>query len=63
MYAEATGDERPDPADDHLLAVAWAGKADYLVSGDKSDLLALVKFNQTRIVTARRYCRILRLLP
>ena len=56
-------EQSPDPADDNLLALAWAGKADYLVSGDKSDLLALVKFRQTRIVSARRYCRILRLLP
>ncbi len=32
----------PDPEDDFLLAAAEGGKADYLVTGDKSGLLALV---------------------
>jgi putative PIN family toxin of toxin-antitoxin system len=31
----------PDPTDDFLLALCEAGKADYLVTGDKSGLLAL----------------------
>ena len=31
----------PDPTDDFLLALSEAGKADYLVTGDKSGLLAL----------------------
>jgi putative PIN family toxin of toxin-antitoxin system len=31
----------PDPNDDFLLAIAQAADADYLVTGDKSDLLAL----------------------
>ena len=29
----------PDPGDDFLLALAGAGKADYLVTGDRSGLL------------------------
>jgi predicted nucleic acid-binding protein len=29
----------PDPMDDFLLALSEAGKADYLVTGDKSGLL------------------------
>lgn len=31
----------PDPGDDFLLALCEAGKADYLVTGDKSGLLSL----------------------
>ncbi len=31
----------PDPTDDFLLALAEAGQAEYLVTGDKSGLLAL----------------------
>jgi uncharacterized protein len=45
----------PDPADDYLLAVADSGRADYLVTGDKNDLLALARFKRTRIVTIRRF--------
>ena len=39
-----------DPRDDHLLALALACQADYLVTGDL-DLLALDPFGKTRIVT------------
>lgn len=42
----------PDPHDDFLLAIAQAGKAHYLVSGDKSGLLVLGKMGNTKIVTA-----------
>ena len=42
----------PDPHDDFLLAMAQVGKAHYLVSGDKSGLLALGKIGHTNIVTA-----------
>jgi len=42
----------PDPADDFLLALCEAGKADYLVTGDKSGLLALHRHKATRIVSA-----------
>jgi len=31
----------PDPTDDFLLALSEGGKADYLVTGDKSGLLVL----------------------
>lgn len=48
-----------DPDDNPLLAMAVAGKADYLVSGDKRDVLALKKVGKTRIVTARRFVTIL----
>jgi putative PIN family toxin of toxin-antitoxin system len=43
----------PDPYDNFLLAMAQAGQADLLVSGDKRDLLALKHHQGTRIVTAR----------
>jgi predicted nucleic acid-binding protein len=43
----------PDPYDNYLLAMAAAGAADYLVTGDKRDLLALERHGGTRIVTVR----------
>lgn len=43
----------PDPNDDFLLALADAGDADFLVTGDKSDLLSLARHGSARIVTAR----------
>jgi putative PIN family toxin of toxin-antitoxin system len=45
----------PDPTDDFLLAVCEAGNADYLVTGDKSGLLALGRHKATRIVSAREF--------
>jgi uncharacterized protein len=43
-----------DPADNFLLAMAQLGGADFLVTGDKHDLLSQRTFGKTRIVTARR---------
>ena len=45
----------PDPDDDWLLAVAQVSRADYLVTGDKSDLLATRNHGVTRIITAREF--------
>jgi len=45
----------PDPTDDFLLALSEAGKADYLVTGDKDGLLALDGHKTTRIVSARAF--------
>jgi len=45
----------PDPGDNFLLAMAETGKADYLVTGDKSDLLALSRHHATQIVSAREF--------
>src|SRR5215469_11937176 len=45
----------PDAGDNFLLALAEAGNADYLVTGDKSGLLALATHKSTRIVTARDF--------
>lgn len=43
----------PDPYDNFLLAMAEAGRADLLVTGDKRGLLELSSHAGTRIVTAR----------
>jgi putative PIN family toxin of toxin-antitoxin system len=45
----------PDPSDDFLLALSEAGKADYLVTGDKGGLLALDVQKTTRIVSVRKF--------
>ena len=45
----------PDPTDDFLLALSEAGKADYLVTGDKSGLLALGRYKATRIISAKDF--------
>ena len=44
-----------DPGDNFLLAMAQAGEADVLVTGDKHDLLVLGSFQRTRIITARQF--------
>jgi putative PIN family toxin of toxin-antitoxin system len=49
----------PDPTDDFLLALSEGGKADYLVTGDKSGLLALDRHKATRIVSAREFTALL----
>ena len=45
----------PDPDDDYLLALSEAGKADYLVTGDKNDLLDLDTHKGTQIISARDF--------
>jgi predicted nucleic acid-binding protein len=45
----------PDPDDNWLIALAEAGGADFLVTGDKADLLSLERTGSTRIVTARQF--------
>ena len=48
-----------DPNDNYLLALASAGDADYLVSGDRSDLLDIKRFGRTRIVTVRQFASLI----
>jgi uncharacterized protein len=48
-----------DPNDNFLLAMAEAGAAEYLVSGDKRDVLALKRHGNTNIVTASEMLPIL----
>lgn len=53
----------PDPDDNYLLAIAAAGSADFLLTGDKRDLLALEKHGSTRILTVRAFLSSQGLLP
>ena len=46
-----------DPKDDFILALAEAGGARYVVTGDKSGLLALRKHGGADIVTAAQFVR------
>ena len=49
----------PDPDDDFLLALCEAGRADYLVTGDKSGLLALNVHKTTEITGVRAFVSLL----
>lgn len=51
----------PDRSDDFLFAAAQASSADYLVTGDKNDVLTLGRHGKTKIVTARQLIEILKL--
>lgn len=51
----------PDPDDNSVLAMAEASEAQYLVTGDKQDLLVLGAIGTTRIVTARQFVETLRI--
>lgn len=44
-----------DPYDNYLLGIAEGGAADFLVTGDRRDLLGLVRHEGTRIVTVREF--------
>ncbi|MGE4045279.1 MAG: putative toxin-antitoxin system toxin component, PIN family [Acetobacteraceae bacterium] len=44
-----------DPYDNYLLAIAKAGQAEFLLTGDKRDLLGLGIYEGTRILTAREF--------
>ncbi len=48
-------DASPDPNDNYLLALAAAGAADFLVTGDKRDLLGLGVYEGTKITTTRNF--------
>ena len=52
-----------DPDDDFLLAIAMAGTADFLVTGDKNGLLVLRRHAGITIVTVREYLALQRSLP
>lgn len=46
-----------DPDDNPVLAMAIAGKADYLVTGDRRGLLSLKRVGPTRVVTAAAFIK------
>jgi putative PIN family toxin of toxin-antitoxin system len=45
----------PDPFDNYLLAIAAGGRADYVITGDKRDLLVFDVFEGAKIVTVRDF--------
>jgi hypothetical protein len=45
----------PDPWDNFVLATALGGRAEYLVTGDKSGLLVFRRFGRSHIVTVRHF--------
>ena len=53
----------PDPYDNYLLAMASAGAADFLLTGDKRDLLGLKLFEGTKIITVRDFLVMHRRMP
>jgi len=54
-------DRSRDPADNFLLAMAETVEAEYLVTGDKRDVLVLQHHGSTRIVTPRELLSALRI--
>ncbi len=49
----------PDREDDYLLAMCAAGRADYLVTGDKSGLLSLRSHQTARIISPATFVALL----
>jgi predicted nucleic acid-binding protein len=49
-----------DPQDNPVIAMAVAGQADYLVTGDRRGLLSLKRAGNTHIVTATEFLKILK---
>jgi putative PIN family toxin of toxin-antitoxin system len=43
----------PDPDDDKFLSLAVEGQADFIITGDKADLLSLKEISGIKIITAR----------
>ena len=56
-------DVSPDPFDNYLLSVALTGGADFLVTGDKKDLLPLAMFEGVKICTVREFLTLMRRAP
>ncbi len=52
-----------DPYDNYLLAMAQAGQAEFLLTGDKRDLLGLGLYEGTRILTVREFLSHIGRLP
>lgn len=48
-----------DPDDDFLLGLSEKGRADYLVTGDKSGLLSLSRHQGTSIISVRHFIEVL----
>ena len=50
-------DISPDPDDNYLLSFSSGGLADYLVTGDKRDLLAIKKYDGTSIISVTNFLK------
>ena len=50
-----TVDLSPDPDDNFIIATAIAGSAQYLVTGDRSDLRVLEKVRSIPVLSAREF--------
>ena len=63
VYIEVTEkvDVSPDPSDNFLFAMAQTSQADYLVTGDKEDVLAIGRHGKIQIVTVRKLIELLNL--
>ena len=51
--------DSPDPDDNYLLALAVDAGADYLISGDKKDLISLSPFHGIPIIRLYQFLEIL----
>jgi putative PIN family toxin of toxin-antitoxin system len=58
IYTTSKVTASPDPKDDFLLALCQDGLAEYLITGNKLDLLALKKFRTTRILSLTEFLEI-----
>ena len=54
-------DVSPDPYDNYLLSIAVGGQVDYLVTGDKRDLLFIKKYGGTAIVSVSDFLMLTKL--
>ena len=52
-----------DPDDNYLLAMTSTGAADFLVTGDKRDLLEIGRYGGTRILTVRDFLTLNKRMP
>lgn len=52
-----------DPWDNYLLAMIVAGRGDHLVTGDKRDLLSMVRYEGARIIAVRDFLAMFGRLP
>jgi uncharacterized protein len=59
--AMSTISSSPDPDDNRILAIAIAGQADYVISGDRAHMLSLGEVDGIPIITARQAVDILAL--
>ncbi|GHB87737.1 putative toxin-antitoxin system toxin component, PIN family [Persicitalea jodogahamensis] len=54
----STVDASPDPKDNFLLALCMDNQADFLLTGNKRDLLDLKQFGKTKILTLTDFLKL-----